>query len=385
MRKPYTKQEIFEQTHLDSFYRSREGDYNSADSRFGAYFEKEFMEYFELEEGDKYLPWTTNGPKLEGKGMNLDIKTEDMLISETALKVIKIDNAQGVSGGAAIVRMSENDIQAAYYSIIKANLNGLAYVRSKSPVNTAVVDVMGKFYNAFSRGEKITSTHKLMVQNAEIFAVVLNKATAKFREMLQAGAGLKGRHYPFKIEDKRGYSMDTHAVLALDKSLYQPLRVLITNPATGAVNELEKKFLTYLNDSEYVRWFWENGTELMQINFGISYNSGMSTFQPDFLVKFENGDVGIFDTKGIGYNVEDTKAKAEALFKYVHETNNNRGILPKVVGGIVVEKGGVFYYYNERTYVDMGEDASNWKKFSDIFDQVKLDVDAAKYFAEHGK
>ena len=367
LREPYTKQLVWEQTLLDSYYRSREGDYNSADSRFNEYFEKEFMEYFNLSDEDKYLPWKENAEKLEIKGMNLNIKTEDSLITETVMGSTNIDESQSILGDTATVRMSDSDIQAQFYSIIRDNLNGLAYVRSKSPINTAVVDVFGKFYNAFSRANKVLYTHKLMVQNSEIFAAILNKATSKFRKLLQE-SGLKGVHYDFKIEDKRGYSMDTHKIINLDKSLYQPLRVLITNPETGAVNKLEEKFLNYLNENDNVEWFWENGTELMKINFGISYNNGLNTFRPDFLVKFKNGTVGIFDTKPIDYNVEDTTLKAEALWKFISDTNNNRADLPKVTGGIVVMKGSVFYYYNESKYVDMSEDDSNWHPFKDILE-----------------
>jgi type III restriction enzyme len=370
MREPYTKHSVWEQTLLDSFYRSREGDYNSADSRFNEYFEKEFMEYFNLTDEDKYLTWKENVEKLEIKGMNLDIKTKDSLITETSIDTKNVDNTQTISGETTTVRMSDSDIQAQFYAIIRANLNGLAYVRSKSPINTAVVDVFGKFYNAFSRARKISNTHRLMVQNQEIFAAILNKTTLKFREMLQEESGLKGVHYDFKIEDKRGYSMDTHKILELEKSLYQPLRVLITNSETGAVNELEKNFLTYLNNEESVEWFWENGTELMKINFGISYNNGLSTFQPDFLVKFKNGPVGIFDTKPIDYNVEDTTVKAEALWKFIEDTNSDRDNLPKVVGGIVVMKGSAFYYYNQEKYVDMGEDNSNWHLFKELLESL---------------
>ena len=368
LKEPYTKTSVWEQTRLDSFYRSREGDYNSADSRFNQYFEKEFMEFFGLKEEDKYLPGTSNAAKLESKGMNLSIETEDMMITETVIGVKAVDDAQSVSGTTAKVRMSESDIQAQFYAIIRANLNGLAYIRSKSPINTAVIDVLSKFYNVFDRSTKIMATHRLMVQNQELFAEIMNKATAKFREMLQEEAGRKGIIYEFKIEDKRGYSRDTHTILDLEKSLYQPLRVLITNPETGAVNELEKDFLIYLNRSEKVEWFWENGAELMQINFGISYNNGMSTFQPDFLVKFKNGNVGIFDTKPIGYNVEDTEKKAEALWKYISDINKKRGLAPKVIGGIVVKKGGVFYYFNEEKYVDMAISNENWYQFSEIAD-----------------
>lgn len=374
MRKPYTKQMVREQTMLSSFYRSREGDYNSADSRFNAYFEKEFMAYFNLKDEDKYMPWTSNAPKLEAKGMNLSIETADAMLGETEMHTVTIDATRSIAGSTAIVRMAADDIQATFYQTIKANLNGLAYVRSKTPINTAVVDVLGKFYNAFDRSTKVSATHRLMVQNSEIFAAILNKATIEFRKMLQENAGRKGVHYDFKIEDKRSYSMDTHKVLDLDKSLYQPLRVLITDPQTGAVNELEKGFLTYLNDIEQVEWFWENGTEVMQTNFGIKYNNSLSTFQPDFLVKFTNGDVGIFDTKPINHNVGDTTVKAEALFEYLSSANKDRGDLPKIIGGIVVNKGGVYYYYNEEKYVDMAVDNTNWHLFSGILEKVKADV-----------
>lgn len=371
MREPYTTEMVWDQTQLDSFYRSREGDYNSADSRFVRYFENEFMEYFGFQEEDKYVGYDLNSSKLEDMGMDLDIKTKDTITSESKIEAVRIDHAQDFSKGISFVRMSESDIQATYYSIIKANLNGLAYVRSKAPINSAVVDVFSKFYNAFARDKKISSTQRIMVQNAEMFATILSKATGKFRELLKENAGRKGRHYDFKIEDKCGYSIDTHKTLDLDKSLYQPLRVLITDPATGSVNELEKDFLAYINNNECVEWFWENGTELMQINFGIPYNRGMNTFQPDFLVKFSNGNVGIFDTKPIGYNIDDTKVKAEALYKYLVGTNDDRGDRPKVIGGIVVRKGGVFYYYNQSKYKDMDEDNTNWREFREIFNGIK--------------
>ncbi len=126
MREPYTKYSIWDQTVLESFYRSRKGDYNAADSRFNEYFEKEFMAYFNLTEEDKYQPWQDNAKKLESKGMNLNIETEDAIITETVINAKDVDNAKSIYGDTATVRMSENDIQAGFYNIIKRNLNGLA-------------------------------------------------------------------------------------------------------------------------------------------------------------------------------------------------------------------------------------------------------------------
>lgn len=138
-----------------------------------------------------------------------------------------------------------------------------------------------------------------------------------------------------------------------------------------------------MNNCEYVKWFWKNGSESVQTNFGIEYNEGKDTFRPDFIVKFKNGNVGIFDTKPVDYNVEDTRVKAEALFRYLANKNINRGNRPKLLGGIVVEKGGVFYYYNQKEYVDMDTDSTNWKPFKELIDKIKSDTITIEYRREH--
>ena len=371
-----TKQSIYEQTRLISYYRSREGDYNSADSRYGAFFEKEFMEYFDFTEKEKYISYEKNVSKFLSKGMNLDLKAVDYLIEETIIHSKRIDESQNISNGLIQVKMSENDLQNEYYSLIKENLNGLAYVRSKSPINSAIVDSFSKFYfNAFNRSEKIINIQKLVLINKEIFSTILSSSILKFKEKLQETAGKKGVYYDFKIEDKRGYSIETHKELIAPKSLYQPLYVLMRDSITGAINHLEEDFIINLNGRNEVEWMWENGPELMQINFGIPYNNGFSTFQPDFIVKFINGWVGIFDTKPINFNVEDTTVKAYALNNYLVGINSNRGNYPKVVGGIVVKKGGTFYYHNGFNYKDIESDLTGWKPFNELLRDIKLDFD----------
>lgn len=368
----WTREDTFEALHLTSYYRSREGDYNSADSRFSSYFEKEFMDYFGFSEDDKYNYWIANESKFIEKGLDMNLDTSDVLMEETSLGYL--DEEHTVSGESVNVRMSDNDIQAAFYNVIKANLGGLAYVRSKGSVNVAFLDAFNKFYSKFNRSEKIKSIQRLVVQNQDIFAEILSKASIKFRELLQENAYKKGVYYDFKIEDKRAYSIETHKELLAPKSLYQPLYVLIRDQQTGAVNKLEESFINYLNGKNEVDWMWENGPELMQINFGIPYNNGLSTFQPDFIVKFKNGWVGIFDTKPINFNVEDTTIKAKALNVYLAEINTNRGIYPKVVGGIVVKKGDIFYYHNGYEYKDIDHSVEGWKPFAELINEVQIDL-----------
>lgn len=365
----YTKSKVWKQTQLRSFYRSRQGEYNSADSRFAGIYEKEFMKFFNFDDSEKYSLHSKNGEKMEAKGFNLDINTDDLLIQETDISSKTIDEEQKVLNDTVTVKMSETDVIARYYDLIKQNLNGLANVRSKSTINSSVIGTFSKFYNAFQRSDKVAAIQRLMVNNSAIFAEILSNATDKFRKLLEANKGKKCEHYDFKIEDKRSYSLETHESINAPKSLYQPLFVL-KDAKTGHINQLEKDFLEYLDNSDDVEWYWENGPELMRVNFGIGYNSDMNTFQPDFIVRFKNGFVGIFDTKGIGQRVDDTKVKAEALHSYIININQNRENAPKVIGGIVVKNGSQFYVYDELEYHDYGESKKNWHNFNEILRNV---------------
>ena len=373
MRAPYSKDIVWLSTQLISFYRSRQGDYNSADSNYSKFFLKSFMNLFELKEEDKNALMFSLKDKLEAKGLILDSNANDELLEETHMDVSSIDQDKSVSSESAIVRMSENDLQAQYYSLIRSNLSGLAYVRSKSPVNTAIVDCLSTFYNVFQRNNKVHEYQKIVVNNKEIFAQILSESTKEFRDSLAATAGKKGVFYDFKIEPVRAYSLETHVELPSLKSLYQPLFVLKDdndNPENG----LEKDFIKYLDKATEVEWFWENGTELMQVNFGIPYNNGMNTFQPDFIVKFKDGTVGIFDTKPINYRVEDTTVKAEALIKYISTYSKNRGGLGPIRGGMVVKSGTQFYVSIGNEYRDYSIDKSKWRNFNDLLRDINFEM-----------
>ena len=369
MRNGFNKQSIYAQTQLESFYRTRMGDYNSADSSFNSYFTNSFMKYFDLSDNDKYLPGDANEGKLTSKGLIVDVIAKDQLMEETHLDVKETDVEYSVNTKSVTVKMSQNDLQTQYYSIIKENLNGLAYIRSKSPINTAIIDCLSTFYNVFPRNGKIICYQQITVKNSSIFSQLINDSTLAFREELQKKSSKVGDHYQFKIDEVRPYSVETHIEVDSAKSLYQPLYVLKDNQGNPD-NGLERDFLAYLDREDKVDWYWENGAETLRTNFGISYNGGLNTFQPDFIVRFKSGTIGLFDTKPIGYRMEDTKVKAEALYEYVKNINVGRETGPKVIGGIVIKSGSQYLYYLEQEYHDYKEDRTNWNYFVNLLNII---------------
>jgi type III restriction enzyme len=158
---------------------------------------------------------------------------------------------------------------------------------------------------------------------------------------------------------------------------------LLNQPTTKKPDQLETDFILYFSaHKDGIKWFWKNGDERAATNFGIAYNNGISTFQPDWLIKYADGTIGVFDTKPIGFNVDDTKAKAEALHKFLNDSNSNRATaFGKVIGGIVVKKNGVFYFSDQAEYEDFDSKPSKWQKFDDILDDIKehiLEIKASK-------
>lgn len=381
INKKFSVLDFNESTSLKSFYRSREGNYNSADSRFYGYYKRAFMDRLGFTPSDEITVHydDRNEERFKEKGVNLDLNTSDAIISETVLRSSRIDREQDVSGGLATVKMSDNDIEAVFNNLIKDNLNGLAYIRSKSPITGAIIEVFSLFYYSFERSERAKSVQRIVVNNYSIFAGILSEATLKFRELLEEDATMKGTRYDFRIETKKAYSSETHKELEMmPKSFYQPLYVLMDDH--GRINELEKSFLKYLEEQEEVIWYWENGAEQMRTNFGISYNNGLNTFQPDFIIKFKHNYIGIFDTKAESMNFEDTKAKAEALQRFIASTNSNRGYHPKVIG---IKYNNEFYVNTRSEYKKYTDSPSDWIVFDDLIAQINCGTDLEYYLKRY--
>jgi len=96
-------------------------------------------------------------------------------------------------------------------------------------------------------------------------------------------------------------------------------------------------------------------------NFGIKYGN-FSTFLPDFFVMFQDGRLGIFDTKASGDREMDNKLKAEALQKYIDE-ENKKG--KNLFGGLVIKEGEHFRINSKKEYFSFNEKPKDWDYLKD--------------------
>ena len=120
----------------------------------------------------------------------------------------------------------------------------------------------------------------------------------------------------------------------------------------------EKDFIDFLEvKSTEIDWWFKNG-ERDGTFFAAPYNEGEDEkpFYVDFLVKFRDGRLGLFDTKA-GLTLAAAKTRAEGLAKYIAE-ENLKGL--NYFGGIIVKQPDGSWRYNDQRVFDHTT-AEGWK------------------------
>ena len=131
--------------------------------------------------------------------------------------------------------------------------------------------------------------------------------------------------------------------------------------SANAPTSTEIPFEEALEWSPRVEWWYKNG-EKMSKYFAIKYfelgddaKSYGKAFYPDYIIKFSDGRIGIFDTKS-GWTAEEAGPKARALQKYITEHSDLN-----LFGGIINVVNGVFYLNDNADYEFGDGKTGQWK------------------------
>ena len=355
-------------TYLKSYYHNRV-DYGDVTSSYYKVFEHEFCKYFGITQitEDNYISSQTffydNNEKLKEKGITTNYGKTDSIMSNVYVDSKDVDKGIKLEESNLFgVYSSPSDLQAKFEKIINSNLNGFAPKRSIPTVKNAIFITFKKYLGLETAKGGIMYIQNLVCSNYDIFAQIINTSTDKYKPIHEVEVSAKSDERfndEWEIAPEKNYNPETNQVVESKLSLYQPLFI---ERVGGKVNELEMKFIKYLDSHENeIDWFWKNGSEHMEDNFGIQ-KADKSTFQPDFIIKFKDGSIGIFDTKG-GQFAADDAVKATALYKYIYDERNKGHNL---FGGLVILDGEKFKYFESTPYVPYNQDPTQWKLFDEL-------------------
>ena len=125
----------------------------------------------------------------------------------------------------------------------------------------------------------------------------------------------------------------------------------------------EKAFIEYLEKSGEVDWWFKNGDRDTNY-FAVSYKNKINKpFYVDFIVKFKDGKLGLFDTKA-GFTQKIAGTKIDGLYNYII-CENKKG--KDLFGGIVINTDarnyrGRWIYFDKPSKQLKDNDFTNWKE-----------------------
>jgi len=375
------RKDIYKSLKLRSYYRQRV-DFGDITSSFYKVLEDVFCEYFDIEKNKfEFNIYNKNKERLKNK-INIEgLENQDEIILNRELDTKFFDQlteSKITSEQTTKAHLSQEDLYHVFENLIKINLNGFAPKRSIPTVKQALYRWFKKYLNINLASNGIVYIQNIVLNNADIFSRLLDNAIKKYKpikeeENKKKMEKLEEWNEEWEIEETRNYNpyvYTDHYIRKDNKqkenfndfklNLYEPNRLNIDS-------DIEIDFIKYLEQKiDKILWWWQNGNEHMRSNFGIKYLDGYGdphTFQPDFLVMFKDGRLGIFDTKASGDREENNKLKAEALQRYIEE-ENKKG--KNLFGGLIIIEGQHFRINSKKEYFSFREKPGDWEYFEEV-------------------
>jgi type III restriction enzyme len=350
------RSEAYRPLPLTSYYRPRI-DYGDIKASFYQTLEKVLCGYFGLEIGKAEF-FEENKTKVSQKMDIAGLENKDEIILNKSLPSIAFDQMTDdkIKADEKLrVNLSQNDLYYTFINLVKRNLQGFAPKRS-------IPIVKNSFYNWFSVYLDIKpqinngaiTMQSVLLNNYETFSKLIDQAVREYKPVKELEIEKKIEETEtwdetWEIGQNRNYNPNSYKPKSYSKSLYQPCYLKIDS-------DIEEEFIKFLEKEEKVVWWWQNGNEHLQANFGIKYGKDR-TFQPDFLVMFNDGKLGIFDTKASGDREDENKLKSEALQDYI-KAENAKG--KSLFGGLVIQEGGHFRINQKEKYKGFQESLEDW-------------------------
>lgn len=350
---------------LKSYYKNRV-DYGDITSEYSMFFERSFCRFFEIEYKDLDIPnYSESVEKMKKKGIKDDYNQMDSILNNVEVDTHNFDNGMVIKEDDAIyMSLSPEDLDIKYNKLLSKNIGNFSQSRSISKLKTAVLSVFRKYLNIKPSDGGIIKIQNIVVRNEEIFDKIFSNALNEYKDFHEKDIEAKnpGRYNDeWEIPESKNYNPETNSEVESVLSLHQPL--YMPCDSNKKVDGLELQFIRYLElHKDRVNWFWKNGDEHMESNFGIKKENG-STFQPDFIISFSDGSIGIFDTKAAGFNENDNVDKSNALYKYITDERYNG---KNIIGGLVIMDNNNFKYYSNSQYKSYKESPEDWKNFDDL-------------------
>ena len=355
--------------------RADYGDLGKASS-FQVSFVKSMDSFFGLTDDDLM---SARSAKVSAKGVELSVQLTSRMIANVEWRS---NSPVGVEGGTNVDKeISSNDVEKLF------TLASIELLKEQSDVEAKVSNI-ARSAGVFRAALRMWLELALPDVGIEVdrYRIALNDLTrgaasvlrAAITEALKEYAPIKRKFVAARRQReeerdpelfclKREYSFSEKYQEYGDAKLCAVQPFYLPENYNGRENETE--FIAYLEQQgAKIDWWFKNGNEGMDY-FSLKYlnetDGEKRLFYPDWIVKFKDGRIGIFDTKS-GNTAANPEGREKGLNERIGAMNEAAGG-EVFVGGLVVKENGRWYCNDGATYrYARGHLDGGWKKLVDL-------------------
>lgn len=259
------------------------------------------------------------------------------------------------------------DLTAMYLALCKRLLGNDYEQRSVKTLGGALKEVMEELFEVFEYDAmKIILYNDNVHHNRPKFERLIAKAIQRYTEKLRLRQAIAKRrafrHYDWVVPAERAYPIDNHTERT--EIEYHALLPFMEYSGPNASTP-EHDFATFLDaNSNAIEWWYKNGDQ-GKAHYAIGYTNSSgekALFYVDFIIRMNNGDIFLFDTK-TGKRDQEAPYKHNALLQYMALPENKA---KRLHGGIIVpDDFGNWVYSPAPLNVKLSiSDTLNWKIFN---------------------
>jgi type III restriction enzyme len=367
-----TRKKNYKNVELPSYYKSR-ADYGDVTSSFIPLFCETARQYFNFKDTSIILD---NRESMMQKGLELEInKLVESVVLNLEVSSAGLDALEGDLPGLETMdlRLSGNDTQSAFNRFLEEQMGTFTNVKRSLPIMKSALYAFFKKYLEDGKGRQDATWLQRTVLHSKnrnhfetIFADAIHRFSIEKEIEVKKRVESGEQNYIFEVPPE--IYINDYLEEVVDHKKY----IMESCYLNKDRSKPEKTFENLLDSDSKIEWWFKNGINKIEY-LGLKYEypqNKIKTFYPDYLVKYVDGTVAVYETKSDGddeifggLNVK-TAAKAQALSIW-REALEKQGRKIKT-GIVIVKKNSILINSKPRyKYLDaMDGNWGDWETFS---------------------
>ena len=261
--------------------------------------------------------------RLDVKNVNIEIPADIFFQNDV--------NTTIETGQKAKFTRTAGEVDRVYIDWCRQMLSGYEKAHSTGVLANYLLEAMENLFELFeTEAKKVVLYHENRPKFADVVSRALDRYSRQLEKRQQEAKKRSFEQYEWEVPEDRTYTEENHVIKDnMEDHALLPFIELST------ASTPEQEFALFLEShSDSIDWWYKNGDSGRE-HYAVAYTNSQgdkSLFYVDFVIKMNNGQVFLFDTKTENSD-PDAPQKHNALLDYMQNEENS----PKhLQGGIII-------------------------------------------------